>query len=414
MQWINALSTRPSLEAALTEVVDRVTASLSGDFDLGIVFISAAFASDYPRLLPLLLEKLPLPLVLGCGGSGIIGVNSQGKVQEIEGEPALSLTVARLPGVKLCPFHLPPDQLPDLDSSPQKWIEAVGVDPEDQPQFILLADNFSARINDLIEGLDFAYPGSVKVGGLASAPLVGNQSGLFFYSDRQPDAKRFPQGTLGLAMSGNLVIETIVAQGCRPIGNPYRIQEGERNIIISLKGIDTIDSDAQPPLIALQEMLGGLSQKEQVLAQDSLFVGIARDAFQWQLKPRDFLVRNLLGVDPRSGAIAIGDRIRPGQRIQFHLRDAQTSAEDLESLLASFGQEKGALPPGSGSLMFACLGRGEGLYGQADFDSGIFRRFFPEVPLSGFFCNGEIGPVGGQTYLHGYTSAFAIVRPAVS
>jgi small ligand-binding sensory domain FIST len=412
MQWINALSTRSSLEAAITEVVDRVTSSLSGDLDVGILFISSAFVSDYARLLPLLLEKLPLPLLLGCGGSGIVGVNSLGRVQEIEGEPALSLTVAQLPGVKLSPFHLPPNQLPDPDSPPQKWIDAVGVDPQDNPQFILLADDFSARINDLIEGLDFAYPGSVKVGGLASTPTMGKQSGLFFYSDQMPDYPRAPQGTIGFALSGNLVLETIVAQGCRPIGSPYRIQESERNIIISVEGLEEPNPRSQPPMVAIQDILGKLSYKEKELAQNSLFIGIARDAFQLQPQPRDFLVRNLLGVDPRSGAIAVGDRIRPGQRIQFHLRDAQTSAEDLESLLADFVREKADVPPGSGCLMFACLGRGEGLYGQADVDSGAFRRWFPQISLSGFFCNGEIGPVGGQTYLHGYTSAFAIVRPA--
>jgi len=413
MKWINALSTRPSLEAAISEVVDRVQASLSGEIDLGMLFISSAFASDYSRLLPLLLDKLPLPLVLGCGGGGIIGVNSRGKVQEIEEEPALSLTVAQLPGVKLTSFHLPPNHLPDLDSAPQQWIDAIGVDPQDNPQFILLADNFSARINDLIEGLDFAYPGSVKVGGLASAPALGNQTGLFFHNSQNNEANLSPQGTIGLALSGNLKIETIVAQGCRPIGSLYRIQESERNIILSVKGIEDVEQDAQPPILAIQEVVGKLSRQEKELAQDSLFIGIARDAFQWQLKPRDFLVRNLLGVDPRSGAIAIGDRIRQGQRIQFHLRDAQTSAEDLESLLASFVQEKGNLSADSGVLLFSCLGRGKGLYGQADFDSGIFRRYFPNISLSGFFCSGEIGPIGGQTYLHGYTSAFAIVRPAV-
>ncbi|MGB6166651.1 MAG: FIST C-terminal domain-containing protein, partial [Geitlerinemataceae cyanobacterium] len=119
--------------------------------------------------------------------------------------------------------------------------------------------------------------------------------------------------------------------------------------------------------------------------------------------------RNLIGVDPRMGAIAIGDRVRPGQRIQFHLRDAQTSAEDLEVLLQKYQNSHDGTAT-AGALMFACLGRGEGLYGEPDFDSRLFQKHLKDVSLSGFFCNGEIGPVGGTTFLHGYTSVFGICR----
>jgi small ligand-binding sensory domain FIST len=409
MQWTNALSTRPSLEAALSEVVERVEVSLSGDFDLGIVFISAAFTSDYPRLLPLLLDKLPLPLAIGCGGSGIIGIDDRGQVQEVEDEPALSLTVAQLPNVQLHPFQLASDQLPDSDSSPQAWIDRVGVDPQNYPQFILLADTLSGGINELIEGLDFAYPDAMKVGGVASVPVMGNQTGLFFHSDRHPHLARTPQGTLGLALSGNVVMESLVAQGCRPIGQPLRIHEGDRNIILSVTDLDP-NSDPQPPLSILQEILQDLSDEDRELAQNALFVGIARDAFQWKLQARDFLVRNLLGVDPRVGAIAVGDRIRPGQRIQFHLRDARTSAEDIEGLFANFAADRHGKTSPIGGLLFSCLGRGQGLYGKPNYDSGVCQRYFSQMPLAGFFCNGEIGPVGGHTYLHGYTSAFAFLR----
>ena len=132
-----------------------------------------------------------------------------------------------------------------------------------------------------------------------------------------------------------------------------------------------------------------------------------------QLRPGDFLIRNVLGVDPRQGAIAIGDRVRPGQRVQFHLRDAETSALDLELLLQAFPQEKPASSDILGALIFSCLGRGENLYEKPDFDSGLFQRYFANVPLAGFFGNGEIGPVAGRTFLHGYTSAFALFRQGI-
>lgn len=411
MQWINALSTRPSLEAALSEVVERTTASLSGDVDIGIVFISAAFSSDYPRLLPLLLDKLALPLAIGCGGSGIIGMDDRGEVREVEDEPALSLTVAKLPGIQLTPFHLASDRLPDSDSPPQSWIDRVGVEPQNHPQFILLADTLSGGINELIEGLDFAYPEAIKVGGVASVPVTGNQTGLFFHSDRHPHLPRAPHGTIGLALSGNVVMESLVAQGCRPIGQPLRIHEGERNIILSVTELDS-DSTPQSPLNVLQDILQNLSEEDRELAQNALFVGIARDAFQWKLQARDFLVRNLLGVDPKVGAIAVGDRIRPGQRIQFHLRDARTSAEDIEGLFTHFAADRQDAIAPEGGLLFSCLGRGQGLYGKPNFDSEVCKRYYPKMPLAGFFCNGEIGPVGGHTYLHGYTSAFALLRRA--
>ena len=180
MQWANALSTRPSLEAAVAEVVAGVKESFTDTPDLGIVFLSTAFASDYSRLVPLLLEKISLPLLIGCGGGGIIGMKEPDQVLEVEGTPALSLMVARLPDVEIQAFRIDSDRLPDSDSPPQKWTELVKVAPEKNPHFILLSDPMATGINDLLEGLDFAYPQSVKIGGLASGGMM-NQGNLFFY-----------------------------------------------------------------------------------------------------------------------------------------------------------------------------------------------------------------------------------------
>jgi small ligand-binding sensory domain FIST len=409
MQWANALSTRPSLEAAVTEVVEKVTQSLSGAPDLGIVFISSAYGSDYPRLVPLILEKLPLPVLIGCGGGGVIGMKTPNLVWEVEANPALSLTVANLPGVDIEPFQINSEQLPDLDSPPNAWSDLIRVSPTKNPQFILLCDPFTSRINDLLEGLDFAYPEAVKIGGLASASTMGLPSALFYHHPKTATSQLYREGIIGLAVSGNIIVETIVAQGCRPIGQPWRISQGERNIILELTDPQD-NSFTCTPLEKLRDLIPTLSDKDQQLAQTSLFIGIARDEFTSQLQPGDFLIRNLLGVDPRQGAIAIGDHVRPGQRIQFHLRDADTSAMDLELLLQSYQQTANPSSSALGALMFSCLGRGEALYGKPNFDSRLFRRYLDSVPLGGFFCNGEIGPVGGSTFLHGYTSAFAIFR----
>nr|ADN15012.1 domain of unknown function DUF1745 [Gloeothece verrucosa PCC 7822] len=407
MQWANALSTRPSLEAAITEVVEKVTQSITNP-NIGIVFISSAYASDYPRVLPLILDKLPLPILIGCGGGGIIGVNS-GDVLEIEGTPALSLSVAALPGVQMQPFYLEGENLPDLDAPPKAWIDLIGVSPEQNPQFILLCDPFTSKISDLLEGLDFAYPGAIKIGGLASSATMGLQQALFYHHSKDNNTSVYREGTVGLALWGDIILETIVAQGCRPIGSPYRISQCERNIIVELTDTDD-ESTSRPPLAILQDLIQTLSEQDRLLAQQSLFIGIARDEFKLKLNHGDFLIRNLLGVDPRQGAIAIADRVRNGQRIQFHLRDAQTSATDLEILLQAYQREAAQSSPAVGALMFSCLGRGEGLYGKPNFDSRLLRNYLPKISIGGFFCNGEIGPVGGRTFLHGYTSAFAIFR----
>ena len=408
IQWANALSTCPSLEAAIAEVVDRVQKSLTATPDLGLVFISSAYASEYSRLMPLLREQLSVPVIIGCGGSGIIGMNSHGETQEIEGEPALSLSLAHLPDVQVQAFHIPGDGLPDLDSPPNTWVDLIGVAPQEEPHFILLADPFSA-INDLLQGLDFAYPGSSKVGGMTSAGAMGVQSALFC------NYKLYREGTVGVALSGNIVLETIVAQGCRPIGQTYQVTACERNIVLELATQDNVEKtsseiESRRPLEVLRDLLQSLSEEDRQLAQHSLFVGVARDEFKQQLGHGDFLIRNLLGVDPRVGAIAIGDRVRPGQRIQFHLRDARTSEEDLELLLHRYQKDSSGTTEAAGAVMFSCLGRGKGLYGKPDFDSQLFGRYLSNIQLSGFFCNGEIGPVGGSTFLHGYTSVFGICR----
>ncbi|WP_318528431.1 FIST signal transduction protein [Plectonema radiosum] len=395
MQWANALSTRPSLEAAVADVVQRAVSSLTAPADLGLVFISSAFTSEYSRLLPLLAEKLSVRVLIGCSGGGVIGTTMEGQTQELEASPALSLTLAHLPGVNIQPFHIVAEELPDLDGPPNAWVDFVGVPSSPTPQFILLSGSFSSGINDLLQGLDFAYPGSVTVGGQASGGGGGRIA--LFCNDRL-----YREGTVGLAMSGNIVLETIVAQGCRPIGKPLQVTKADRNIIIEL--------DEQVPLVVLRDLIGSLSDADRMLAQNSLFVGVAMDEFKLALQQGDFLIRGILGVDPSAGAIAIGDRVRPGQRLQFHLRDAEASAEDLELLLQQYQDQSASEPSAVAALMFSCLGRGEGLYGKANFDSQLFRRYLNDIPIGGFFCGGEIGPVAGSTFLHGYTSVFGICR----
>jgi small ligand-binding sensory domain FIST len=396
MQWANALSTRPSLEAAIIEVVERATSQLTKPADLGLVFISSAFTSEFSRLLPLLAERINVPVLIGCSGGGTIGTTVAGETQESESQPGVSLTLAYLPGVELQTFHTAASELPDLDGPPNAWIDLIGVSPATKQHFILLSGSLSGGINDLLQGLDFAYPGSVTLGGQASGGGFGSRIALFCNDQLYRD------GVVGLALSGNIILETIVAQGCRPIGKPLQVTKGDRNIIIELED--------KVPLAVLRDLVSDLSDEDRTLAQNWLFVGVAMDEFKLDLEPGDFLIRSILGVDPSAGAIAIGDQVRPGQRLQFHIRDAGTSEEELDYLLEQYQDKNPDSSTAVAALMFTCMGRGEGLYGRPNFDSELLQCYFQDIPISGFFCNGEIGPVGGKTFLHAFTSVFGICR----
>jgi small ligand-binding sensory domain FIST len=206
-----------------------------------------------------------------------------------------------------------------------------------------------------------------------------------------------------VALSGNLAIDTVVAQGCRPIGQPLHVTRCDRNVLHEL--------DGKPPLRVLQELAARLSAADRELMTHSLFLGLAMDELALEHRAGEFLIRNLIGIDPERGALAVGEQLRSGQCVQFHLRDARTSAADLEEVLGRYGQ-RGMAAQVEGALLFSCLGRGLHLYGRPDHDTEVFRREVGEIPLGGFFCNGEIGPVGGKTHIHGYTSSFGLFRPA--
>ena len=392
MKWASAVSERADLEEAMEEAAAEVRAEL-GDSqpDMSAGFVSPHHAQGYGRVSSLVAKTLGPRVLLGCSGGGVIGGG-----QEVEFRPGLSLTAAALPGVELLPFHVEQGALPDPDAPPEAWEGLVGTTPASQPHFLLLADPFTFPAERLVQGLDYAFTASIKIGGLASGAQRPGGNALFL-GDQVHGS-----GAIGVALQGNIAVEAIVAQGCRPVGPVMRITRCDQNMLIEL--------DDRPAVEALRGLFHTMSSEDQTLASHSLFLGIAMDTLQDEPDLGDFLVRNLMGMDPRTGALAIGEMLQEGQQVRFHLRDATTSGEELDGLLARYaGDRPGA--PDWGSLLFSCLGRGEGLYGVPNHDSDLFRRYVGRIPLGGFFCNGEIGPVGGTTFLHGYTSSFGIFRP---
>lgn len=397
VHWQSVLSQQSHLEAAIQECLDRLR-DFPAPIDLALVFVQCEWRTSAEAISNLLRRSLGCKVLIGCTGGGVIG-----NATEVEGGPALSLTVASLPGVEMAAFYLEDDNLPSPDAAPEAWRKCLGLEQwQVQPAFLLLADPFDFDLTALLHGLDYAYPRSLKLGGLASGGRQPGANRLFLQQHRHA------RGLVGLALGGNIRVSAVVAQGCRPIGEPLRVTRADRNVILEVNGL--------PAIPALQKILLALSPSEQKLAQTSLFLGVATEP-EFNLdqilgqKPRipgDFLIRNLVGIDSDRGGLVVGALLRTGQTVQFHLRDAQASAEDLEKMLDRY-QDRGLQP--RGGLLFSCLGRGEYLYKQANHDSEQFRRRFPQAALGGFFCNGEIGPVGETSYLHGYTSCFAMIGP---
>ena len=391
MKWASELSDQTGLDDAIAECVSSIQRQLGGEAaDLAVVFVSAHHEQRYDDIPGIIREQLGVKNILGCSGGGIIGNG-----QEVEQQPALSITVASLPDVAIDGFHIKGDALPDLDAGPQLWEDVVQVAKSDDPQFVILADPFSFPVQNLILGLDFAFDRSAKIGGLASGARQQGGNALFLNDEVHRD------GAVGLALHGNIVVDTVVAQGCRPIGSPMRITGSQRNLLQEL--------DGKRPLDVLRELFQRLDERDRGLMRNSLFLGVVMDEFIDQPQHGDFLIRNVMGMDENSGAVAIGELLKEGQLVQFHLRDAETSAEDLVAVLERYAGENRE-NQAQGALLFSCLGRGQYLYGKPNHDSEVFRDKLGSVPLGGFFCNGEIGPVSGTTFLHGYTSSFGIFR----
>lgn len=392
MKWASHLSTQETIEACIEEAAAAVTEQLAGrEADLILAFVSPHFRTQYRSIPRLLKDRMPAGLLLGCSGGGIIGGG-----KEIEQKPAFSLTAAHLPGVDLQAIRSDTQNLPDPDTAPSVWREWLGVDAAKNPNFILLADPFSFRGEEFLSGMDFAYAQSPKVGGLASGAQAQGGNAMYLGD------KTYNEGLVGVALSGNIHLDTIVAQGCRPIGKPMSITQCDQTL---LQGVD-----GKSPLAMLEEMVDSLNEYDRKLLRTSLFLGIEMDPLKDDPGQGDFLIRNLMGVDRESGALSIGALLREGQLVQFHLRDKMMSSEDLKVMLSRY-QSKDRWRDAKGALLFSCLGRGEYLYGQPNHDSDMFRTKIGNIPLGGFFCNGEIGPVGETTFLHGYTSSFGIFRP---
>ena len=382
----SAIARSPEWPEALAEVLTAVADEVP-ETDLAVLYASPAYERGFPELIEQVQQRLGPRVLIGCSGQGVIGPS-----REVEGEPALALLALSLPDAVLEARHLSQAELQECDSAAATR-ELLKVPLDDVNTWLLLVDPFTLSPERLLEVLSVSYPGVPLMGGMASGDREARRTQLFL------DGQVYEDGAVALAIGGPLTIRSIVSQGCNPIGRPWTITGAEGQYIQTIGG--------RPALEVLLETIAELPPGEQERAQQNLLIGLAMDEYREEFGRGDFVIRNLLGANRENGAIAVAAAPREGQTLQFQVRDAAAADEDLRLLL----EEARAASPGTDSiaaLLWSCNGRGQGLFGTPDHDAKAIAEILGPIPLAGFFCNGEIGPVGSINYLHGFTASIAL------
>jgi small ligand-binding sensory domain FIST len=377
------LAAGPSLDdAALDAALTALAASGADRADLALVFTSGDTLRSAHALLHAVRRATGARAVVGCSGVGVLTAD-----REVEGETAAAVLTVRSEEVVVTPFLVPDLEALGDDAGARLGQEAAETVLE-QGSVMVFPDARGLDPLALLTRFDDAV-GFVPVLGAVAA-------GLPLVELYNTDAT---QGALaGVAFSGDEPVIG-VAQGCMPIGDAFVVTGAERNVISTIAG--------RPALTVLKEAIETLPNPAERIRRAGLFAGLAINPAKSPLERGDFLVRNLLAIDDESGAIAVAERVRVGQTIQFQIRDGQAAHDDLEAMLSDVRRRLGGRAPAFGCY-FNCAGRGRGLFGEPDHDVALIRRHLGHVPLAGFFGNGEFAPVGGRNFFHTYTGVLAI------
>ena len=379
MDCVGVLTTESSGAAAVQQVVDVLAAKFAdGPADLLVAFASAHQAECLEHLGRIAHDRGLARHSLGCTGETIVGDG-----REVEHGPALSVWAARLPGADLRPIRID-DQFDGIDG--------LKHDRRDAGTVLLLADPFSFGPDAWLKKLDAEVPGVRVLGGMASGSQAPRGNRLLL------DGQVYQQGGVGLALGGSIALHPLVSQGCRPIGRPMIVTRAEKNIIREL--------GRRPALETLRDVFDVLPADDQQRVQAGLHIGRVINEYQETFARGDFLVRNVIGADDQGG-IAISDAVRVGQTVQFHVRDADTADEDLQALIESERLDRPHAKI-AGALLFSCNGRGTRLFLNPNHDVAAIHDQFGPIPIAGFFAMGELGPVGGQNFVHGYTASIVL------
>jgi small ligand-binding sensory domain FIST len=350
--------------------------------DVAMLFVSAhhAESEELPQMIQ---DELGPRHLIGCTCETVIGGS-----EELERRPALSLWAASLPGVPVHSFHFGFERTPD-------GLICLGLPTADEfsspTASIVLGDPFSCAADSVMARLTDEYPGLPLAGGMASGATAPGENRLYW------GGQALHQGGVGLLLGAGVAMRSVVSQGCRPVGPLFIATRAERNVLHELGG--------RPAMQCLQEVFDSAPQRDRELLQKGPHVGVAINPSQAEFRRGDFLIANVIGGDRNSGALALGNTVRTGQTVQFHVRDASAADEDLQTLLTE-SLCAGASP--EAVLLFSCNGRGTRMFPQPHHDAQVIQQLAGPLPLAGFFAMGEIGPVGGVNHLHGFTASVAL------
>ena len=393
---------RQAVDSASREVLEQLDGRTA---DLVFAFFTPTHARSAAQLSASLREQIGCRHLVGCTAEWVAGGG-----RELEDAPGLSVWAASMPGAEIVPFHVTFERTPDgvlCNGVPPAAAEPAappgqvvdsgrstaprGGDPREPAALFLLADPFTTAADAFLTHLADEHPQVPCWGGMASGARQPGQNVLLL-GDSCLDT-----GGVGILIRGGPPIQSLVSQGCRPVGKPFIVTKSDRNAIFELGGL--------PALKRLQEIFAESTEEEQALMRGGLHLGIVLNEYQERFSRGDFLIANVLGADHGSGALGVGAAVRTGQTVQFHVRDASTAHEDLTQLL-QHAQGGGRRP--RAALMFTCNGRGTRLFSQPNHDASAIQEICGPIPLAGFCAQGELGPVAGQNHVHGFTASVAL------
>ena len=374
------LSASPRAAEAAGEAAREARAALGGaPVDLAFLFVSADHFAEAEEALAAVERELDPGHVLGCVAEGVVG-----RDRELEDGPAAAVWAASLPEAEIETFH-------SIAFGTDEGVAVNGIPSLDDADLVtFLVDPFTFPAAGFLSKLNEEEDAVPLVGGLAAGGGEPDTQALFL------DGEVLHEGAVGAVLRG-VRVRTVVSQGCAPVGRDSVITNAEDNVVFELAG--------EPALERLKGDLGTLTPaQERSAARGGVLAGLVIDENRSEYARGDYLMRGLIGVDEETGALAVGEPVRIGQTLRFHVRDAATADEDLRANLGgAVGAERAA-----GALLFTCNARGTSLFPEPDHDARAVSQILREDAVAGFFCAGEIGPVGGKPFLHGFTATLAV------
>lgn len=380
----SVLTLEPFSEKAVIRSARQALSQLGCNPSVAWVFASSDYGPHLEDFLELIQLHAHAPLLLGGSASGLVGTG-----EEAEDKPGFSLLLLSLPDTHLTSLAFDERQADDL--SPEEWKELAG-NGADSDAWIVLANPIKTAAEPWLKRWSSAFPKAPSLGGLLSGSDRNDE--IFAFLNQKP-----VEAGVALGLKGGFKLHTVVSQGCRPIGEPHAITGMDSNLIRSIGSRDAFE--------ILKESIESLTAEEKARAAGNIFAGLALNEYVDDFKTGDFLIRSILGADPDSGAVALAAAPRLGQTLQFQLRDRHSAHEELLRMLSA-RPLKTARPVAS--FLFACGGRGVGLFDTPHHDAVAIQERFGPIPGTGLFCNGEIGPVSGRAFLHGYTAVIGLLE----